>query len=208
MKQEEISKLIERFDKIIEMLPLDRHAQVEHMIAQIGSRFFTSPASGSEHKHDAEPGGLLNHSLAVYDNLKMLQGMWFPNIPTDSVIIAGLFHDLGKIGTFDADLISDSGSVGGLDHYVPSIEDWQKRKGILYTWNKSIKDGLSHAQRSARLLSQCGVELTDNEYLSIVYHDGLYMKENALLVSIHGNELLMALHWADYYTAFFGTERT
>jgi hypothetical protein len=123
--------------------------------------------------------------------------LWFPTIPDDSLIITGLFHDLGKIG-----------DISGSDYYIPTTQNWQIQKGIRYEYNKLLKDGLNHAQRSARLLNQCGVELTDDEYLAITFHDGLYLKENIQVASIcHDHNLLMALHWADYYTVFFGTRR-
>lgn len=201
MKEEEIQVFIKKFDEVIEPLPATRKAEVEGLIEKIGSRFFTVPASGAKWKHDAEPGGLLRHSLDVYKNLNYLCNVWFPTVPTDSRIIAGLFHDLGKMGSID-----------GTENYTPTTQDWQLRKGIVYERNKELKDGLSHAQRSVRILSQCGVYLNDDEYIAIMYHDGLYLKENVNMAGDSSfprmNKLLMALHWADYYTAFFDAERT
>lgn len=195
MDQQAINKLIEQFDEVIDKLLPPRKKQVQGLIEKIGDRYFTAPASGSIHKHDAEPGGLAKHSLEVYENMKSICKAWFPNIPLDSIIILALFHDLGKIGI-----------VGGEDHYLPTTQDWQIKKGIRYETNKDLKDGLTHAQRSVRILEQCGVKLTDSEYCAIILHDGLYVEENVQMKkhnSVRENSLLMSLHWSDYYTVFF-----
>lgn len=197
MKADEIRSLIAKFDEIIDTLPAERKKQIEVFVEKLGARYFFAPASGSEQKHDAEPGGLLGHSLTVYKNLDLLCKLWFPSIPSDSIILSGLFHDLGKIGTFE-----------GIDYYLPATQDWQLKRGIRYETNKKIPDGLTHAQRSTRLLAQCGIELSEDEYGAIMYHDGLYMEENIPMKrNYRQNQLLMALHWADYYTAFFDSER-
>ena len=59
--------------------------------------FYTSPASSRF--HGAYSGGLLEHSLNVYDELKRLLKAYPEieiNIPEESVVIAALFHDLCK----------------------------------------------------------------------------------------------------------------
>lgn len=195
MTEIEIGELIKKFDSVIETLSPLRKGQVEKLIEKLGGRFFTAPASGSALKHDAEPGGLLSHSLDVLKNLMAMNEVLGKDLSLDSMIICGLFHDLGKIGTID-----------GLDMYVLVSEQWKRDKGYRYEHNKDIKDGLSHAQRAVRILSHYGIALTDDEYVAILYHDGLYMKENELFKRIQ-TKLALLLHWADYYTAFFVAER-
>jgi len=195
VNEAEISKAMEQVYTLIEQLPEPRKSQIKSFMDVMGARYATAPASGSIHKHDAEPGGLLTHSLDVYKNLKLMNDALGKDLPIDSMIICGLFHDLGKIGT-----------LGGQDMYVLVTEQWRREKGYRYEHNKDIKDGLSHAQRAVRLLSHYGVELTDDEYVAMLYHDGLYMKENELFKRVQ-TKLALLLHWADYYTAFFDTER-
>jgi 23S rRNA maturation-related 3'-5' exoribonuclease YhaM len=194
---EQIQETVKKFDLWIDKLPEPRLSQIRKLIEELGQRFFTAPASGSIHKHDAEPGGLLTHSLSVFKNLMLLNNALGKDLPLESLIICGLFHDLGKIGTLE-----------GLDMYVPVTENWRVQKGYRYEHNKEIKDGLTHAQRSVRLLSHYGVKLTDDEYFAILSHDGLYVDENASFKRQHNSKLAMLMHWADYYTAFFDTERT
>lgn len=60
------------------------------------SDFYFAPASTKN--HGAYSGGLVEHSLNVYDELKRLLSV-YPEIKVseDSVIIAALFHDLCKV---------------------------------------------------------------------------------------------------------------
>ena len=61
--------------------------------------FFVAPAS--TRFHGAYEGGLLQHSLNVYDEFKRLQTA-YPEIeaPEDSVIVSTLFHDFCKINMY------------------------------------------------------------------------------------------------------------
>lgn len=63
------------------------------------SDFFTAPASSSF--HGAYEGGLLQHSLNVYDEFKRLIAV-YPEVKCDeeSVVICALFHDLCKVGMY------------------------------------------------------------------------------------------------------------
>ena len=61
--------------------------------------FYACPASSKY--HGAYPGGLLEHSLNVYDELKRLLCV-YPEIKVseESVVIAALLHDLCKVGLY------------------------------------------------------------------------------------------------------------
>ncbi len=62
--------------------------------------FYTAPAS--TRYHDNYEGGLLQHSLNVYDELKRLLSV-YPGIQVseDSIIISALLHDLCKVDMYD-----------------------------------------------------------------------------------------------------------
>ena len=63
------------------------------------SDFYTAPASSRF--HGSYPGGLLEHSLNVYDELlRLLKAYPEIEIGEDSAIICSLFHDLCKVDMY------------------------------------------------------------------------------------------------------------
>ncbi len=100
------------------------------------------------------------------------------SLSDESCVIVGLFHDLGKIGTFDKTLyIEDRGS---------------------YKYNKKVAS-MGLAVRSLYLVSQY-IKLTDDEAQAIAYHDGQYISDNKV-VAHKERTLTLLLHYADYWTA-------
>jgi len=60
--------------------------------------YFDFPASIRYHLN--QEGGLFRHSVRVAQNAQRLNDIWF-HYPNWKVILAGLFHDLGKLGNID-----------------------------------------------------------------------------------------------------------
>jgi len=135
-----------------------------------------SPASTKFHLDC--PGGLLIHSVGVTSTLIEIKNTLMNSISEESCVIVGLFHDLGKIGTFNKKLY---------------IEDKQTYK---YN-NEVVCMGL--AIRSLYLVSQY-INLTDDEAQAIAYHDGQYISENRVIAHKE-RPLTLLLHYADYWTA-------
>ena len=182
-----IEEKIKEFDNLIAQLSDTRRKEIELMMEKIGERYFTSPASYKTELHNCFGGGLLIHSLCTVKNLKEICGLWYSEASADSMITVGLFHDLGKIGAINGEML-----------YIPVSETWKVQRGQLYDYNKNIKDGLTHAQRSARLLSYFQVSLTDEEYIALLFHDGLYKTEN-ICFNNTCTKLALLLHWADHW---------
>lgn len=65
------------------------------------SDFFTAPAS--TRFHDSYSGGLLDHSLRVYDRLKELVDFYKINATEETIAIIALFHDLCKIDFYSVE---------------------------------------------------------------------------------------------------------
>ena len=69
-----------------------------------GSDFFTAPAS--TRYHGAHEGGLVEHSLNVYDCLKdmmerpRMKELYGIEYPEESIAIAGLLHDICKVNFY------------------------------------------------------------------------------------------------------------
>ncbi len=78
--------------------------------------FYTAPASSRF--HGAYAGGLLDHSLNVYDELKRLLTA-YPEIEVseESVIICSLFHDLCKVNFYATERRNRKNSSGQWESY-------------------------------------------------------------------------------------------
>lgn len=78
------------------------NACIEELIQKLkDSDFFTAPASTKY--HNCCEGGLADHSLNVYHNLKRLveNKHLESTISEDSIIICGLLHDMAKINYYE-----------------------------------------------------------------------------------------------------------
>ena len=80
------------------------------------SDFYTSPASSRF--HGAYSGGLLDHSLNVYDELKRVLSA-YPEIKAseESIIIASLFHDLCKVNMYETEKRNRKNEAGNWETY-------------------------------------------------------------------------------------------
>jgi hypothetical protein len=195
--QEDIDKSIEFVNSLIEESDLgDRKEKIIYLLEQEGNRFFTAPASAKLEQHSTYPGGLAYHSIMVTKNfLKLRKAFSVTEIPESSFILSGIFHDLGKIGTVIDNI---------KDYYIYSDNEWRRNNlGEYYTYNKELNDGLTVSQRSLRNLSKYNISLTDDEYVAILGHDGLYIEQNNTMeMKYSKSKLLRLLHMADSYTCF------
>lgn len=85
---------MERIIKLVESLT---RPGKEEVVKYLKESNFSSIKGGST--HHLYPGGLIDHSLEVYENMKKkTKGT---GISHDSVIICSIFHDLGKTINFN-----------------------------------------------------------------------------------------------------------
>lgn len=127
--------------------------------------FFTAPASTKY--HGAYPGGLYDHSRAVYlrlDDLTEKNGLKWQR--PESPFIVGMFHDLCKCDQY---IKADGARINGSDTIVtgPGLFHYE------YNANTLLK---GHGAKSVMILSQF-INLTEEEMLCIRYHMGPYEKE-------------------------------
>ena len=125
--------------------------------------WLTAPASTRYHLN--EKHGLLKHSVGVVETLLKLREILAPQISKESCVIAGLFHDLGKIGTFEK------------PNYLENDNEWEIKKLDKKYKNNPDLVYMGIAQRSLWLVSQ-HIRLTDEEAQAILYHDGQYIDSN------------------------------
>ena len=140
--------------------------------------WLTSPASTRFH-NDFE-GGLLEHSISVMETLLKIKEILAPHIESESCVIVGLFHDVGKVG------------YPGKPYYLPNPNGYDARRK--YIVNPEIVC-MGIAVRSLFLVSQ-HIFLTEEEAQAIVYHDGQYIEENKVIAHREG-PLTLLLSYAD-----------
>ena len=170
------------FNRLLSLIKGSNREKVVFATAgELIDRLKITPASNRVAYHNCYEGGLLDHLNVV--TLKMLADLSYYKVPLYSVVIAGLFHDLGKIGSKT------------MCYYQPA-EQWRVERGIPYEIPPEIKI-LPHAARSIHILSQFNVQLTEHEFQAIMYHNML--SEDSALIRHQESPLLCMLHYADMY---------
>jgi len=140
------------------------------------------PASHKRAYHNAFPGGFIEHTNRVVESALKLSKVWKDfgveeNWTEEELVFSCLNHDLGKMG--DEDNYS----------HIPSQDEWRKKNmGEMYQFNKKLSY-MSVPDRSIKLLVDNGILPTENEWLSIKLHDGLYDPSNESYLKSYMPEL-------------------
>lgn len=146
--------------------------------------WLTAPASTRFHL--AKPGGLVEHSVNVVRTLLRLREVLAPETSEESCVIAGLYHDLGKVG------------LPGQPYYLPWPKDWRpSRHGARYVVNRDLVY-MDIATRSLFLVAS-HLTLSSEEAQAIRYHDGQYIEENRS-VAHRECKLTLLLQYADNWS--------
>lgn len=130
-------------------------------------------------------GGLVEHTLNVIEYALKLADTFGSNVSRESIVLCASCHDIGKAYDYYVNNLLKSGKVSG-----------SKPKKI--NPQLMIK---SHAMRSLNIASKF-FNLTENEKVCILSHDGWYENTNReYMLSL--DELLYIVHSSDLYVARF-----
>ena len=154
-------------ERFIELLRSTGRAGVDNVISNLDDLgFFEAPASTVFHLNT--PGGLLQHSLHVYDEAVALakgQAEFRPEmaekLKDDSLIIAALLHDVCKA-----------------EIYKEALK-WRKDAGNKwesYTSYEAVYSEfpMGHGEKSVILALAGGLEMYDSEMIAIRWHMGAW----------------------------------
>lgn len=176
------------------------------------SNFMEDPASTRYHLN--KPGGLVQHSLNVYDRLKWLcevectKNQNWTQPDNESIAIVGLLHDICKTNTYRQEVKSvkvydknavNSASAKDIKHDAQGDFIWTTQ--LFY-----IKDDLfpyGHGEKSVYMINKY-MKLTDEEALAIRYHMSSWNeseKDSASRV-FERNEFAFLTHLADEFATF------
>ena len=148
-----------------------RASKLKSMYEKLAEKLMTAPASSHADRHNCFAGGYIDHIVRVTNNAIKLYDFWTQagaNTSTyslEEVVFSALNHDLGKIGTDE------------FDYYVPNDSSWHRERGQIYKLNPQIHY-MKVPDRSIYMLQKHGVPVTEQEYLAIKLHDGMYAKGN------------------------------
>lgn len=183
-----------------EQMP-ERYALLKILIEEYegkDNRFSTAPASGKEHYHLARPGGFCDHILHVYQNALTLTAQLrreggLTDFTRSELTLSALMHDLYKLGMPD-----------GEPYYLEETSQWHREhQGARYKRNEKLPY-MSVPDGSLFILQEYGIALTQNEWLAIKLHDGLYDESNRKYLNNNHHmfpirtNLVHILHMADH----------
>ena len=119
---------------------------------KLHDRLAVCPASSKTEYVGAFPGGLVFHSLNVLKIMKdMRKALELEDkVSTDSLIVLGLFHDIGKLGNEDN------------DYYLPQSSEYHRNRGNPYEFNQDLLN-IPVATRSLWWLNRFSIWLSENE---------------------------------------------
>ncbi len=199
---------IKRFENLLGSVKRDGISSLMNYIRE-KSDFYTAPASTKYHL--ACKGGLLQHSLNVYDCLlaKKVSPIWkdhLENVSDESIILTALLHDLCKVNFYS---VGQKNQKTYDPEKVMAVKDqWQIKhddKGD-FIWETvdvyEIDDTmpLGHGEKSVMLILGHGIKLKPEEIFAIRWHMG-YAEEKSQYKSIGDAmemyPLVLALHEAD-----------
>lgn len=148
--------------------------------------FYKAPASTKYHGN--YEGGLLEHSLNVYDYLSKSECLVDRDKKEDSIKIVSLFHDLCKVNLYTTQMRNVKNENGV----------WEK---IPYYTIRDDRLALGHGEQSIYILMKY-IDLTDEEASAINWHMGgfdLRVKSGSYDLSIVYSKypLALELHLAD-----------
>ena len=143
-------------EKFIELLKSTNREGMDKVINFLeNSDFFTAPASTRFHGN--YEGGLLEHSLKVYEIFNEKVKNSGLNTPDETIKISALLHDICKTNYYKIDYRNAKNSKG----------EWEKVP--YYTVNDTIPYG--HGEKSVMMLTEY-IKLTNEEKYAIRWHMG------------------------------------
>lgn len=195
------NKNIERFERLLKST---KRNGIDNLLTFIRkSDFYTAPAS--TRYHSCHEGGLLEHTLNVYDRLeeKYKNQFWREkiNVEPESIILTALLHDLCKAYFYVVEyknkkVYSETGTKSDSNGRF----DWVSVPS--FTVDDRIPYG--HGEKSVVMIEEF-VKLLPVERYAIRWHMGFTEPKenwNTLSAAIRKYPLILALHLSDLESTY------
>lgn len=212
LTDEQISQNREKFISLLKEIKRE-YADIDALITKLDrSDFFTAPCSTAY--HCAFKGGLCLHSLHVYEQLKKLVEMEYPNysyddngemyeiddyvcpISQDSILITSLLHDISKMNFYETSMRNVKDENGNWKQ-VPFIKTRDAKDRFLYS---------THGVNSEYMIGRF-IPLTFEESVAIIQHmggkeAGAPVMDSTVTEVFNRFPLAILLHTADMLATF------
>lgn len=175
MKQLSPEQILENLNKFYSIIDKyitgDRKDKLIDLYKGIEETLAMSPASTRIDHHNCFAGGYVDHVIRVIEASLVFEKVWDrfgqnKNYTTEELVFSAINHDLGKLGTNEQ------------PNYIPNDSQWHiEKQGLLYKYNPNITH-MRVSDRSLFYLQKAGIEVSENEFLAIKLHDGLYEESN------------------------------
>lgn len=195
---EEIIENLSKFYSYIEKyISGDRKDMLLSFYKDIEELLVVAPASPKLDFHNCFPGGYIEHVNRVIEASLIIEKVWdrfnqVKNYTTEELVFSAINHDLGKLGTIDKPF------------YISNDSQWHiEKQGAYYKYNPELSH-MRISDRSLFVLQTAGIPVTENEYIAIKIHDGLYEEGNKPYYITYSPEsklktnLAYILHQADF----------
>lgn len=154
-------------DRFCEILRSTERENIEYVIEDLDSwGFFEAPASARNHFNF--PGGLVQHSLNVYDmamavreSIIKLRPDSEDKLPANSVAIAALLHDVCKTNIYRRVVRKQKNEIGVWEDVEAYEVDYSDLP-------------VGHGEKSVIMLLRSGLDLEDEEIFAIRWHMGAW----------------------------------
>jgi len=204
LKKDEWGEEFKRFKDLLSSVKRDGIPEfLQYLIDK--TDFFVAPSSTKY--HDAREGGLLHHSLTVYDNLTALSKIYTVDIPEESRILISLLHDVCKTKFYrlEKKQLPRKNENGDLVYDDFGRKIWDET--LVWTIDDQFPCG--HGEKSTILILQHGVKLTDEEIMAIRWHmmayddvKNSYAGNLAITNASDRYRLIPLVHMADLAASF------
>ena len=179
--------------EFIELLRSTKRDGIEDLIKFLEEKtdFYSAPSS--TRFHGSYEGGLLEHSMKVYEILKqkvknnVMKMEW----QDDTIIISALLHDICKVNFYKVDYRNAKNERG----------EWEKVP--YYTVDDTIPYG--HGEKSVMMITEY-IKLTPEEKYAIRWHMGFTEPKelyNTIGAAYKRYPLALLLHEADLESTYF-----
>ena len=179
-------------EKFIKLLRSTGREGIEDIINFLEKTdFYTAPASTKY--HGSYEGGLLEHSMKVYEVLKhnVKNSVIDIEVSEDTLILVALLHDVCKVNFYKTDYRNAKNERG----------EWEKVP--YYTVDDTIPYG--HGEKSVMMITEY-LKLTSEEKYAIRWHMGFTEPKEmygTISAAYKKYPLALLLHEADLETTYF-----